>query len=188
MPIATGTSAITEFGGLGEDIKNLLEVINSSQIQQALFPMKVVFIIISILFLFAIFYFVFKTSFMQSWFLGGLMDFLFPNLFKNRRITRKWYKIKKEMDSDSTDQWKLVVLEAGNLIDEVLKNVGHTGETLKEKIDKLIPDEILRLAQLKDACQVCENIAKDPDYLLSKEIAEKTLEAIEDALKDLNIL
>lgn len=177
-----------EFSGLGEGAKQVLKWVLSPELQKELFPLKIVFILFGLGFLAIIVYMIFKTSYMDWWFLGFLKDFLFPKIFEKKWLIKKWKKVKKGMKKDFEDQWKLSVIEGANLIDKVLKDAGYGGDNLDERLRNVDREEVINLEELKKAAAVSRDIIRDPDYHLTKEKAEDIVSIFERSLSDLNVI
>lgn len=179
----SGTTDITQ---LIQDIKETFQFLISPQFQEKLFALKIVFIAISILFFLAILYFLFKSSYLRESYLENLENLYTYRGFGQRRIVRKWKKIKKKLKGSEAQQ-KLSLIEALQMFDKTLVRMGYGGKNLEERLKKLTEDDVSNLSQVLEAHQVCQDIARDPDYKLSKEKAEEILNIFERALKELQI-
>ena len=181
--------ATSEYSGPWHDIKAVLEYLLSPQLQQSLFPLKIIFILISLVFFLAIIYFLIKTEFVSWWFLYGLINFLFPKELRKERIIMKWKKIKRNLEKGEFEsQWKLSLIAALKMFDENLKKTGYSGKNLKEKLMKLSQEEVSNLDELLRIEKICQDVVRDPDYRLTKEEVQEILENFEKALKELDVL
>ena len=73
MPVYAET---IEYNTVGQKIKEILNYLVSPELQQSVFSLKIVFIIISVLFLGLIVYFLSKSGYLHWKFLFGLKNFL----------------------------------------------------------------------------------------------------------------
>lgn len=182
-------SGTTEFTELWQGIKKILEYLVSSQLQESLFPLKIIFIFISVIFFSAIIYFLIKTDFLQWWFLRTLKNFLFPEPLRREMISRKWKRIKKNLEKGEFEsQWKVTLIESLNILNENLEKMGYLGENLRERLDRLSKEDISNLDELFRAQKICQDVVRDPDYRLTKEETEEVIEIFEKALRDLEVL
>lgn len=189
MPIPVEDTSITDsLLELSEGAKQFLKLIIDPELQQQLFPLKIVFIIFGLFFLAIIIYMIIKTSYMEWWFMGFVKDFLFPKVFEKQILIRKWKKVKKGMKKDFEDQWKLSVIEGANLIDRVLRESGYGGDNLGERLTQVDKEEIINLDDLIKAEIISRDVVRDPDYHLTREKAEEIIAVFGRSLKDLNIL
>ncbi len=189
MPLSISYSETAEYGEFWQGIKKILKYLLSSQLQENLFPLKITFIFISVIFFLAIIYFLIKTDFVDWWFLKALKDFLFPKPLKKEMITKKWKKIRNNLEKSKFEsQWKVSLIESLNIFDENLKKMGYPGENLRERLEKLNKEEVSNLDEVLQAQKICQDIIRDPDYRLTKEKAQEILETFEKAFKDLELL
>lgn len=168
--------------------KQAFQILISPQLQKELFVLKIILIAISGIFFVAIVYFLVKTDYLEWWFWRFLVNFLFPRLYERREMVKRWSKVKKGIEKDSESQWKYSLIEASNLLDSILRSMGHKGENLGEILEKLTTEDISNLDQVSQASKVCQDIARDPDYRLSRERTEEIINIFERAFKDLQIL
>lgn len=189
-PIGEGTSSPIQFPDVsnfqgGEFLKYLI----SPELQHQLLPIKIVFIVILFAFLMMIIYFFLNTTFANWWFLRGLIDFIFPKSISKKKLSKKWDKNKDKLEKGiSVPEWKDPLIEAFNIFDRALEDVGYQGQTVGEKVEKLTEEEISNPEEVKNAIEMCRDIIRDPDYKLSKEEAREGVEAFEKALEDLELI
>lgn len=188
MPIPADPETMSALEELGEGAKQVLKWIIDPQLQEQLFPLRIVFVLFGLGFLVIIVYMTIRTSYMDWWFMGFLKDFLFPKVFERQIFVRKWKKVKKGMKKDFEDQWKLSVIEGANLIDRVLKEAGYGGDNLGERLTQIDKEEIINLSDLIKAEVICRDVVRDPDYHLTKDKAQEIITVFEHSLKDLNVL
>jgi len=147
--------------------------------------LKIIFISFSlVLFLWLIFLLI-RTSWLKFLFLEDIAEFLTYRPYGVRKIERAWRKIKASLETGLESEYKLAVLEADNILDDILKRMGFTGETLGEKLRNLTAAILPNIEEVKQAHQIRNNIIHDPAYKLSLEEAKKVLEIYEKALTDL---
>lgn len=179
----------TESAEMVESLKQELEFLISDQLQQDLLLFKVIALALSALFIFFILYFLKKDNF----------DFFTSTAgaeMKERRsykdygasgIQKKWNKLKKRMGKKGEAHWKLALIEAEDLFDGILIRMGCGGESIDNRLVKLTEKEISNLADVKRASQVCQDIARDPDYKIDKKRAQEYIDIFEKALSGLNV-
>ena len=182
--IPPGTSDI----GFIQEVKETLEFLISPQLQERILFLKIIFIIVSVLFFLGILYFLLKSNYLKESYLQDLKNLSAFRGFGRRKIIRKWTKIRKRLKKGSEAQQKLSLIEVLQMFDDALKRMGYGGKNLDERLKKLTEDDISNLKLVLEAQQVCQDIARDPDYRLSRDKAEEILNIFEKALKDLQVL
>jgi len=168
-------------------IKDFIYFISSSQIQDMLFPVKLVFIFFSIFFLVAVIYFMLNSSWLQYKFLEDVTEFFSWQAFGQRQMEKQWERIKKRTETGAESDYKLAVIDADDFLAEVLDNRGYDGndfeDTLK-KAGRLIADI---LEDVLKAHEIRNFIVYNPDYKLSVEQAKKVLATYESAAKEIGM-
>lgn len=167
-------------------IKDFIYFISSPQIQDMLFPVKLVFIAFAAFFFMAVVYFMLNSSWLNYKFLEDVTEFFSWQAYGSRHIVKRWQKIKKRLDSASESEYKLAVLEADDYLGEVLDERGFEGKNFEEiiqKAGKLIaqPSEILSAHEVRNL------IVYNPDYKLGAEEAKKNVGIYETAVNGIGI-
>jgi len=144
-------------------------------------------ILFSGLLIWGIVYIITKTSYFNGK-VEGYMDILgFGNLTK-RRSLRGWEQIKKRILSPAQQDWKLAVLEADKIMNEILKMAGYLGTDLGKKLEILTKENLSNLDEIKKAHFLSDQIMKDPSMELKKEDAIIALKSFKKAFIELNLL
>ena len=168
-------------------IKDFIYFISSSQLQDMLFPVKLIFIFFSLFFLVAVIYFMMNSSWLQYKFLEDVTEFFSWQAFGQRKMQQQWDRIKKRTDSGAETDYKLAIIDADDYLAEVLDNRGYDGNTFEEAIKKAgkliapILDDILRSHEVRNL------IIYNPDYKLLPDEAKKILGFYEAAANEIGI-
>ena len=164
-------------------IKDFIYFISSSQIQDMLFPVKLVFVFCGALFLVLVIHFMINSSWLQYKFLEDVSEFLSWQSYGQKMLAKQLNKIKKRVESGAEADYKLSIIDADDFLLEVLEKGGYEGEDFKEMLAKAgrlvapILDDILKSHEIRNS------IVYDPDYKLSIDQAKKTLEIYESAIR-----
>ncbi len=132
-----------------------------------------------------IIYVLLKTDYLQKWFLWDWMEFFNYHSYAMRRVTKDWNKIIRRVKTNLDTEFKLAVIEADLLFNEVLKRCGYSGKTLKEKLDKVRPDALSDIDSIRQADQIYQKLLRDSKYKLDYEQTKKIIKTFEKGLKDL---
>lgn len=98
----------------------------------------------------------------------------------------QWQVVLNHVNSESPAEWKLAILEADNMLDEILETEGYEGETLGEKLKSMSPGTIHSYNDLWEAHKMRNQIAHEGvDTELNKKIARDTINKFEVAFKEL---
>jgi len=168
-----------------QDFKSAFDILISPQLQERVFTFKIIFIIISIIFFAVIVYYAFNATYLGHLFIRDLKDASSWKDYGRSKVSKKWQKIKKRLEKDSEAEYKLALIEADKILDDILKKMGYGEESLNDKLKHLTSSYISNLEELLKANEICQNVIRDPDYRLDKEKAEEIISIFEKSFKDL---
>ena len=168
-------------------IKDFIYFISSSQLQDMLFPVKLVFVFFAMFFLVFVVYFMINSSWLQYKFLEDVVEFFAWKSYGQRELSKQWNKIKKRGESEIESDHRLAIIDADDFLAEVLDNGGYEGKDFQEAINKAgkmiapILDDILKAHETRNS------IVYDPNFKLSAEQAKKILDTYESAVKSIGM-
>jgi len=168
-------------------IKDFIYFISSPQIQEMLFPVKMIFVAFAMFFLAGVIYFMINSSWLQYKFLEDVAEFFSWQSYGTRETSKRWNKIKKRIESGSDSEYKLAIIEAEDFLIEVLEERGYEGKDFEETVKKAgklissIEEEIVA------AHEVRNSVVYDPDFKLDAERAKKTLNIYEQAINSIGL-
>ena len=151
-----------------------------------LFVIRIIFIGFSLIFLVLIVLYSVKTTWFQKTFLWDFLAFFSYKPTGARSLAKQWVNVKQRLESGLESEYKLAVIEADSFLDESLKHVGYSGESLGDRLKLLTREVLPNIDQVFESRKIRNNIVHDPDYKLSLDQARKTVEIYEKALKDLH--
>ncbi len=170
-----------------QEVKEAFQFLISSQFQERILILKIIFMVVSVLFFLALLYLLSKSSYLADAYFDDMGDLSAFREFGQKKIVKRWTKIKKRLERGSGAQQKLSLIEALQMFDGVLVRAGYGGENLDERLEKLTEKDMTNLESVRGALQTCQDIARDPDYRLSRERAEEILNIFEKAFTDLEV-
>jgi hypothetical protein len=168
-------------------IRDFIYFISSSQIQDMLFPVKLVFVSCGAIFLVFVIYFMLNSSWLQYKFLEDVSEFFSWQAYGQRALTRQLGKIKKRIETGAEADYKLAIIDADDFLMEVLDSGGYEGKDLVEMLTRAgrlvapVLKDVLKAHEIRDA------IVYNPDYKLSADQAKKALETYENAIKSIGM-
>ncbi|MCX6731490.1 MAG: hypothetical protein NTX55_00670 [Candidatus Parcubacteria bacterium] len=145
-------------------------------------------IIISIIILGGIIFILFKIFYLQRKRMVHLVDFLVREEVPEARAN-KWDEIQKKIDSENSSDWKMAIIEADSLVDEIIKKIGYKGEDLGERLKNIEPSDFENLQNVWEAHKIRNKIAHEGDaFQITKEEAKETIEKYRKALRELRYI
>jgi len=166
-------------------ISNFVRYISSSQIQDMLFSVKIVFIAAGFFFLIFIIYFMMNSSWLQYKFLEDVTEFFSWQAYGQRQMQKQWNRIKRRTETGAEADYKLAIIDADDLLQEVLDSRGFEGDTFEEivksagKLMEPVLEDILKAHEARNS------IVYNPDFKITAEQVKKILEVYEVASKDI---
>ena len=107
---------------------------------------------------------------------------------KKSKIKVKWDKVRKRLESGNESEYKVAIIEADNILDDLVKGLGYEGESFGERLQNMPDNEIEAKIDLVQAHEVRNKIIHDENFILSKEKAQETMENYENFLRYFMVL
>lgn len=170
------------------DFNSLISYITSPELQETLLPLKVISLFLSLFFLAFIIFALLKTKWLEFSFLEDLSELLTFRPYGFRKIAASWKKIIKRIDARDQSEYKVAIIEADGMLNEILQKMGFIGKSLDDKLKQLDSNILSNIDQVWEAHNLYNDIINDPDFKLGKEETQKVLNIYEQALKELQIL
>jgi hypothetical protein len=171
-----------------EKLFETLSLLNNSGIQQSLLPLKLIFGLVAVLFIvFSVFVLV-RSAWVKFLFLFDYTEFFTFRPYGLRRVVKKWQKIQQRLETANEGEYKLAVIEIDGMLSDILLRMGFKGETLGDRLEIVTSAIIPNLQDLIQAHQVRNNVVHDPDYKLTLQEAQKTLEIYQVAFTNLDLI
>jgi hypothetical protein len=144
-------------------------------------------LLLSGLFLWGIIYIIIKTNYFDLK-TEEYMDILGVGNLTRRRSLKGWEQIRKRILSSEQQDWKIAILEADKILDEILKMSGYIGSNLDDRLELIKQENLKVLEEIKNAHNVAKQIVEDPVMELTKEDAIISLKSYKKAFIELNLL
>ncbi|MDP3729351.1 MAG: hypothetical protein Q8R26_01160 [bacterium] len=147
----------------------------------------IVSILISGLLVWGIIWIIVKTNYLTIK-KEQFLDTLGRGHVSRSRSLRGWKQIQKRLASEEQNDWKLAILEADHILNEILKMSGYLGVRLEDKLDLITEAQLSNVLQIKNAHIIRDNISKDPSYQITQEFAKDVIEVYRKAFAELNLI
>jgi len=118
----------------------------------------------------------------------GLRGMDVPLVTKSK-MQKRWDKIKDRLKTGNISQYKVAIIEADALADEILGGIGYKGANMTEKLEQIEPTHIDdHLESLKGAHQVRNRIVHEENFEIDERLAKAVIGVYENFLKYLEYL
>ena len=104
------------------------------------------------------------------------------------RIGKQWAKIRERLAQPTEAEWKIAVIEADMLVDDVLRRMEYPGESMGERLKGITKDQVTALDNIWDAHKVRNRIVHDPDIRILHRDAREAIANFEVFLREANLI
>jgi len=88
----------------------------------------------------------------------------------------RWEKIVSYVNSDSPAEWRMAVLDADVILDEIMKKSGYSGESLGERLKQVERSDFITINSAWEAHKIRNQIAHGgTDSLLTQRTAKRAV-------------
>lgn len=159
----------------------------NSELQYSLLPLKIFFILFSILFFCLVVYFYINSSYLKYRFTRNVSELISGQEAGLSKINAQWIKIIKKTESGGEQNFKLAIVQADDLMLQTLKDRGFQGKDFEELIANVDKKIIPNYEDILEAHEIRNNIVYDLDYKLDLERAKKMLNDYQDAIRNIAV-
>jgi len=101
---------------------------------------------------------------------------LFDEQYRGKPRSSRLDDVLTHLESENPNDWKLAVIEADIILDDILKKQGYAGTTLGERLRSISPQSLGSLQDAWEAHKVRNKIAHEgADFVLTHRIARDTI-------------
>lgn len=102
----------------------------------------------------------------------ALYDEYYRGIKKHSRLD----EVLKHTASENPNDWKLAIIEADIILDDILKDRGYAGNSLGERLRSITPNQLSSIDDAWEAHKVRNQIAHEgADFILTKRLADETI-------------
>jgi len=170
------------------NINTIIQFILTPNFSGWLAVLRIFFLVLSLALSGFIIFALFRTLWLKRLILWDLQEIVTYRPFGVRRIVGEWSKTRARLDTGMESEYKLAIIEADSIIDDILSKMGFGGASLGERLEKLTAVSLPNLEELKAAHMTRNNIVHDPNYRLSLDEARQAIAIFEKSLTDLQAL
>ena len=176
----------TQFSSLPENIREpFLQFVNSG----GFLALKFVFIALTIFFIIHIVYLILKLGAVKEKkeFYRELWTRKAAPIRKDEFVAR-WAKIKERMAKMEEAEYKLAIIEADKLFDELLRRMMYKGKDMGERLQQITSEQLSNINAVWESHKARNMLSHDISYHIGYSDAERIVQNYEDALRELEIL
>lgn len=107
---------------------------------------------------------------------------------RKNKLLKKWDKISAGMRDENESLWKVSIIEADNIIDDLIKRMGYKGENMGERLSLINPGQIDNIEELRRAHEIRNRIIHEEDFKLDRKQADEIFGYYENFLRYFEVL
>lgn len=148
--------------------------------------LEIVSVILSAFFLWGIIHIIRVTNYLN------LKKEQFLERFGKEYVSRRrslvaWKQIQKRLGSSEQNDWKLAILEADHILNEILKMSGYLGR-MDDKLKLLEPAQLKNIEDVRRAHIIHDKIKTTPSFVITQEEAKDVLSVYEQSFTELGLI
>jgi hypothetical protein len=107
----------------------------------------------------------------------------------SRPVSGRWERITQLFASGNPNDWRVAILEADSMLDELIMSLGYPGENLGERLRSIQPGDFPALQDAWEAHKIRNKIAHEGmNYALSSRDAESARRHFEYVFRDAGVI
>lgn len=83
-------------------------------------------------------------------------------------LAHRWENVIRHIESPNQNDWKQAILEADMMLDDILTAMGYKGESIGEKLKRVVPGDFSSLNEAWEAHKVRNQIAHESGFNLTQ--------------------
>ncbi len=155
---------------------------------QYLYYLKILSVTVFIIFTVAVFYFLSKIFEIRKNEMTQLFALLKDTSPVQEKKNERWEKIVKDVNSNNEADWKLAIIEADKMLDELLTSIGYQGASLGDKLLAVEKGDMLSLDDAWEAHKMRNRIAHEPGFQLPQREAKKIIGQFEKVFREYDFI
>lgn len=101
----------------------------------------------------------------------------------------KWNRVVSHINSNNPSDWRLAILEADIMLDQMLNGMGYHGDSVGEKLKQIEKSDFTNLDKAWEAHKIRNSIAHaGADFLLNEREAKRVVSLYEDVFKEFHFV
>lgn len=107
---------------------------------------------------------------------------------REKMVMERWNSAVAKLAIDSPEAAKMAIIEADNLVNDVLKELGFAGEHLADRLSNLELEDLKHDEEVFVAHRLRNELTSTPGFVVSVADGKKTVAAYEAFLEELGLL
>jgi len=93
----------------------------------------------------------------------------------DKALGHQWESVVRHIESPNQNDWKQAIMEADMILDDILTGMGYRGESIGDKLKRVVPGDMRTLGDAWEAHKVRNRIAHEAGFSLGQHEAKTTI-------------
>jgi hypothetical protein len=166
----------------------LFAYFTSVEWQRTILTLKIISLIISGLLFIAVVFLIFRIRANIKKSLEMMVESVAAPGLPKKAMVKKWESVLEKLEKGDENSYKLAVIEADKIFDDILKRIGYQGEDMGERLKQITSAQLSNIDEVWQAHKVRNQIVHNPDFHLTHTQAKRAVEIYQRALEDLEAI
>ena len=114
---------------------------------------------------------------------------LYQELYGQKEGNQRWRDVEMHITGDNPNDWRLAIIEADVMLEEILNKAGYAGTTIGDKLKSASPTSFTTVNQAWRAHSVRNQVAHGgADFVLTKKVAQETVAQYKMVFQEFNAI
>jgi hypothetical protein len=105
-----------------------------------------------------------------------------------KRSIKAWENVKGFLKEDNQDRWKLAVIEADRMFEDLLEIMGYRGKSMDERLNHFLPGQLSNASAVKEVHAIAVDLVHAESPQITRDGAERAIKVYQKAFEALGIL
>jgi len=155
---------------------------------ESVFPFKIISLIISALFIGIIIFLLIKIKKDIEKFLGQAIESVVAPGLPKSEMDKRWQTVLDKLESTEKDSYKMAIIEADKIFDDLIKRIGYKGDDMGERLKQINPAQIANIDEIWQVHKLRNQLVHEPSFQINQSQARRSIEIYQKAMEDLGAL
>lgn len=171
-----------------EFYNTLVDYLSSTDWQGFVLPLKIFSIILSVFLFVAIIVLINKARKDIKKSLEMVSESLSVPSLPKQMMEERWQGIEGKLAAGDENSYKLAIIEADKIFDDLLKKINLPGQDMGERLKSLNPNQIGNLDEVWQAHRLRNRIVHEPDFRPNPTEIKRAIDSYQRALRSLEAI
>jgi len=171
-----------------EVIDYFSEYLSSVNFEQNILPLKIISASISIGLVIIIIYLIFQIRKDIKNSLETISQSATASSVHKENLIKGWQSVLDKLEIGDEANYKLAIIEADKIFDNLLKRIGYQGDDMGERLKQIIPAQLVNIDELWQAHKIRNRLVHEENFELREHEAKRVIEIYKKALDELEAI